>query len=237
MLELLSLSNELLIHIFAACPSVQTAMQFSSVNKQLRSIWLQHTDQIVKGIIKSTIPAADIAIDFALTETRLRNSLSDDEQPPLRLWLPNLMRNAELCASAHAACAAYVDPPNCVRKTPMTFPSSPAHWYFLRRVLLAFDYPQLRNAVHAELLKASEETREEIFRFHWFLIGYSSMDEAVRQGVPRGLRLLNAEPGDEFEGDMHQNAWWYQAEVIGSARGDLTIDSDELSLAIQGYVT
>lgn len=99
-------------------------MRLSSVNKQLRAVWLQHTDQIVEGIIKSTIPAAEQAIDFAMTETRLRNSLSNDERPLLRLWLPNLMRNAELYASAHAAYAAYVDPPNSVRKMPMKFPSS-----------------------------------------------------------------------------------------------------------------
>jgi hypothetical protein len=232
MLELLSLSNELLIHIFAACPTVQTAMQLSSVNKQLRSIWLQRTDQIVKGIIKSTIPAADIAIDFALTETRLRNSLSDNEQPPLRLWLPNLMRNAELCASAHAACAAYVDPPNCVRKTLMTFSSSPAHWYFLRRVLLAFDYPQLRDSVHAELTTASEETRERIYQFHCFLVGYYNRDESIRQGVPITLRYPPPPGRWEDESDVHQDAWNYMDDVISCARDDFTINSGDLSLAI-----
>jgi hypothetical protein len=233
---LFSLANELLIQIFTACPTVQTAMHLSCVNNQLRSIWLQHTDLIVKSIIKSTIPAADLAIDFAITETRLRNSLSDIEQPPLKLWLPNLMRNADLCASAHAACSAYVGPPDCVTKERRTFPSSsPAHWYFLSRVRLAFEYPQLRDALHAELLTTSKDNREEIFCFHWFLVRFSSMDEAARQGVPRDLRLLNAEPGDEFDGDMHENAWWYQAEVIGEARGDLTINSGDLSLAIQGY--
>jgi hypothetical protein len=101
--------------------------------------------------------------------------------------------------------------------------------------MLAFDYPQLRDALHAELLTTSKDKREEIFLFHWFLVRFSSMDEAARQGVPRGLRLLNAEPGDEFDGDMHENAWWYQAEVIGEARGDLTINPGDLSLAIQGY--
>jgi hypothetical protein len=232
---LLSLSNELLIQIFAACPTVQTAMQLSRVNKQLRSIWLQHTDLIVKDIIKSTIPAADLAIDFAITETRLRNSLGDDNHPPLSLWLPNLLRNADLCASAHAACAAYVDPPNSARKTPMTFPSSPAHWYLLRRVLLAFDYPQLRDGVHAELLTTSKEARENIFLFSWFLTDYCNMDEAIRQGMSREWRYPGPDgrPGDDD--DMLQDAWSYQSDVICYARGDLTIRPHELSLAIQGY--
>lgn len=231
---LLSLSNELLIQIFAACPTVQTAMRFSRVNKQLRSIWLQHTDVIIRGIIEATIPAADIAIEFAMLETRLRNSLGDNEQPPLSLWLPNLMRNADLCASAKEAADTYVDPPQPWRKTPMEYPASPAHWYFMSRVRLAFDYPQLRDAVHTELLAAPKEAREKLFRFHWFLTGYASMDEVLRQGIPQGLRLLN---GDDYEDEMHQNAWWYQSDVIGSARGDLITYPEELALAIQGYVT
>jgi hypothetical protein len=231
----LSLSNELLIQIFAACPTVQTAMHLSCVNKQLRSIWLQHTDLIVKGIIKSTIPAADLAIDFAITETRLQNSLGDDKQPPLSLWLPNLLRNADLCASAHAACAAYVGPPDCVTKERRTFPSSPAHWYFLRRVLLAFDYPQLRDGVHAELLTTPKEAREKIFRFHWFLLEYCSMDEAIRQGMSQEWRYPGPDGRWQDECDMYQDAWSYQSDVISYARGDLTINPDELSLAIQGY--
>lgn len=231
---LFSLSNELLIQIFAACPTVQTAIQLSRVNKQLRSIWVQHTDVIVKGIIEATIPAADIAIEFAMLETCLRNSLGDDGQPPLSLWLPNLMINAELCAHAHTACAAFVDPPNSVRKTPMTFPSSPAHWYWIRKFLLAFDYPQLRDALYADLLATPEETREELFRFHWYLVSFSSRDVAIGQGMPLEFRFP---PAYVDETDMHQNAWSYMCDILCTARGDLTNDSDELSLAIQGIVS
>lgn len=232
---LFSLANELFIQIFTACPTVQTAFHLSCVNKQLRSIWLEHTDLIVKSIIKSTIPAADLAIDFAITETRLRNSLGEHEQPPHSLWLPNLVRNADLCASAHAACSAYVRPPDCVTKERWTFPSSPAHWYFLRGVLLAFDYPQLRDALHAELLAASRETREKIWRFHWFLTDFCNVDECIRQGMARDWRYPGPEgrPGDDY--DMHQDAWSYQSEIIGEARGDLTINPSDLTLAIQGY--
>lgn len=229
---LFSLSNELLIQIFTACPAVQTAMQLSRVNKQLRSIWLQHTDMIVKGIIEATIPAADIAIEFSILETRLRNSLGDDEQPPLSLWLPNLMRNAELCASAKEAADTYVDPTRRWRKTPMTSPASPTHWYFIRRVLLAFDYPQLRDPVHKELLAASEDTIERISEFRNFIVGYYDREESIRQGVPITLRYP---PLDEEEHDMHQDAWHYMDDVICSARGDIHFYPDELSLAIQGY--
>jgi len=231
---LLSLSNELLIQIFTACPTVQTAMQLSRVNKQLRSIWLQHTDVIVKGIIEATVPAADIAIEFAMLETRLRNSLDDNEQPPLSLWLPNLMRNAELCASAKEAADTYVNPPQPWRETPMTSPASPAHWYWIRRSLLAFDYPQLRDALHAELLATSEETREDLWRFHYFLIGFLSKDVAIGQGMP--LEFWSP-PAYVDEPDMHQDAWNYMSNVISEARGDLTLSPDYLSLAIQGHST
>lgn len=232
---LLSLSNELLIQIFTACPTVQTAMRLSSVSKRLRAVWLQHTDQIVEDIIKSTSPAAEQAIDCAMTETRLRNSLGADGRPSLRLWLPNLMRDADLCASAHAACAAYVEPSNHLRKTPMKFPSSPAHWYFLRRVRLAFEYPQLRDAVHAELLAASEETREKLFRFHWFLVGFASKEEVIRQGIPLDLRFPVPPYPDEGGNDMHEDPWRYCDDVICSARCYPTSGPDYLSLAIQGY--
>lgn len=230
---LLSLSNELLIQIFAACPTVQTALKFSCVNKQLQSIWLQHTDVIIKGIIEATVPAGDIAIEFAMLETRLRNSLGDNERPPLNLWLPNLVRNAELCASAKEAADTYVDPPQPWRKTPMTSPASPAHWYWIRRFLLAFDYPQLRDALHAELLVTPEETREDLWRFKNFLVDYYNRDESIRQGVPITLRYPPF--GENEEHDMHQDAWHYMDDVICSARGDLVFFADELSLAIQGY--
>jgi len=229
---LFSLSNELLIQIFAACPTVQTAMQLSRVNKQLRSVWLQHMDVIVKSIIEATIPAADIAIEFSMLETRLRNSLDDNEQPPPSLWLPNLMRNAELCASAKEAADTYVDPPQPWRKTPMTSPASPAHWYFLRRVFLAFDYPQLRDPMHKELQAASKETREGISQFRNFIVGYYNKEESIRQGVPITLRYP---PLDEEDHDMHQDAWHYTDDVICSARGDLVLYPDDLALAIQGY--
>jgi hypothetical protein len=194
-------------------------------------------DLIVKSIIKSTIPAADLAIDFAITETRLRNSLGDDKQPPLGLWLPNLVRNADLCASAHAACAAYVGPPCCITNERRTFPSSPAHWYFLRRVLLAFDYPQLRDALHAELLAASEETREKMCGFHWFLTEFCNVDEAIRQGMSQEWRYPGPDGRPGENDDMHQDAWSYWCDVICYARGDIINYPEELSLAIQGYNT
>ncbi|KAH0288376.1 hypothetical protein M436DRAFT_61345 [Aureobasidium namibiae CBS 147.97] len=231
---LFSLSNELLIQIFTVCPTVQTAMQLSCVNKQLRSIWLQHTDVIVKGIIQATVPAADIAIEFSMLETRLRNSLDGNEQPPLSLWLPTLMRNAGLCASAKEAADTYVDPPQPWRQTPMTSPASPAHWYFIRRVFLAFDYPQLRDPVHKELLSASEETRERISQFRNFIVGYYNKEESIRQGVPMDLRYP---PLNEEDHDMHQDAWHYMDDVISLARGDLVLYPDDLALAIQGYNT
>lgn len=60
--------------------------------------------------------------------------------------------------------------------------------------------------MHAELRAASKETREELFRFYWFLIRFASRDEVIRQGVPLDLRFPGPpEPGED-DNDMHEDA-------------------------------
>lgn len=74
-------SNDILIDIFQACPTVQTAIRLSAVNKLLRNVWLDNNNanRIAKAIITAMTPAAAQAISYAITETRLRASIDSDE--------------------------------------------------------------------------------------------------------------------------------------------------------------
>lgn len=174
MTGLLSLSNELLIHVFGASDSIQDALNFSTVNHQLRAIWLEHRDQILESILRSSIPAYDEALETAALETQLQSSL--DNKPPLRGCLSTLLRNADLCASAHVACVEFLQQKGS--STPV-----PATYHIIRRMMLAQEFPQLRDDVLRTLQPASEGTLKAYCSYIRFLNEYAEDEEQARQGM------------------------------------------------------
>jgi hypothetical protein len=69
MTTLLDLPTELIIQVLTSSPTVWTATCLSSVNKELRAIWLKHTNQILEGIVGPRVPAYEDAVDLANLQT------------------------------------------------------------------------------------------------------------------------------------------------------------------------
>ena len=66
MATLSSLPNELLVTVLTACPDPRTILRLSSTNRRLQSIWLVHTEAIIKSIIARQSPGYTAAVKLVL---------------------------------------------------------------------------------------------------------------------------------------------------------------------------
>ena len=64
MIGLLSLPNELLIQILSLSPTTRTLCDFAHVNKRMRTIWLQHSEQVITDVYNSMMPYYQDAVGF-----------------------------------------------------------------------------------------------------------------------------------------------------------------------------
>ena len=245
MLGLPSLPNDILIDVYKACPTVQTAVRLSAANKLLRSVWLDNNNAnyIVKAIITATTPAAAQAISYAMMETRLRTLFNSDEPPPIHLWVSSLMRITDLCASAIAAYVArrksIVD--RSIRPMPIEVEiPSPESYYLVRRCVLTFEFPELRDTLYEEVSSTSRDRLAEACDLQHFLNQESDMEETTRQGVLFRKRFYEPFSEDFSEDDLelHKDGWNYANDVLGTANWilDHPNDAQKLLAAIQGYV-
>jgi hypothetical protein len=106
MVNLLSLSNELLVQVFSSSDTIQSAATFSGANKQMHSLWVEHNNQILTNILPTQIIAYKDAKDLAILEeiwTKKNTELAAEAsgRPRVRLYLSTLLRNAKLAAVAH----------------------------------------------------------------------------------------------------------------------------------------
>ncbi|KAH0369314.1 hypothetical protein KCU65_g3443, partial [Aureobasidium melanogenum] len=215
------------------------------VNKLLRAVWLDNhnANHIAKTIITATTPAAAEAISYAIMETRLRASMDSDEQPPINLWLPNLNRIVDLCASAIAAYVArrkMVSERSTRPLSEVELPS-PESYYLVRRCVLVFEFPELRDALYEEVSTTSRERLAEACDMQHFLNRQSGMKETIRQGVLFRMRFFKPASEDFSEDDLelHEDGWNYAIDVLGTADWikHHKDDAPQLLAAIQGYVT
>ena len=216
---LLTLSTELVIQVYAASDNIPDALRLSAANRRLHNIWLEHSTQITEAILKASIPAYEKGLDLAITETQLQSS--SDEKPSLREYLPTLLQNADLCASACLAFSAFCE----------NAPSPPTSYYFLRRVGLGYDYHQIRDTLYAELRATSREalmTHSDLSRF---LLLEADVEEQIRQGIL-------PEDYDEIR-DLYrdiESKWDYLDYCICSgAICDIDRGTNNLTTTIQGY--
>jgi hypothetical protein len=116
MAGLLSLSNELLIAIYSAAPTLASAVFLSGTSRRLRAVWLEHSNHIITSILPTTTPAYEDALDLAVKEETWASSGTSDTQSaqyrlrpaslttpmtvPARLCLRRLLQNAQLASSA-----------------------------------------------------------------------------------------------------------------------------------------
>lgn len=219
MSDLLTLSTELLIQVFAASDNITDALRLSASNRRLHDIWLEHSSQTTEAILRTSIPAYEKALDLAITETRLKSS--SKEKPSLREYLPTLIRNADLCASA---CLAY----SAFRENAASPPSS---YYFLRRVGLGYEYRQIRDTLYTELRATSKETLMIYADLSRFLLLDAEIAEQIRQGVL---------PEDyDHDPDVYrdiESKWDFLDYCICSgAICDIVRGTNNFSITIQGY--
>jgi hypothetical protein len=216
---LLTLSTELLIQIFAASDKIPDALRLSATNRRLHDIWLEHSTQITEAILRRSIPAYEEALDLATTETQLQTS--SDEKPSLHEYMPTLLRNADLCASACLAYSAFCE----------DAPSPPTSYYFLRRVGLGYEYHQIRDAVYTELRALSRETLMIHAALSRFLLLDAGIEEQIRQGIL---------PDDyDYAHDVYrdiESKWDYTDDCLSSgAIADIDRGLNNLPTIIQGY--
>lgn len=245
MLGLLSLPNDILIEVYKSCPTIQTAIRLSTANKLLCSVWLDNNNAnyIAKAIVTATTPAAAQAISYAMMETRLRASFDCDQPPPIQLWVPYLMRIIDLCASAIAAYVArrksLVE--RCIKPMPTEVEvPSPESYYLVRRCVLAYEFPELRDALYEEVSNTSRDRLAEACDLQHFLSRQSNMEETIRQGALFRMRFFEPQSEDFSEHDLelHEDGWNYANDVLRTADWIQAHPSaaHELLAAIQGYV-
>jgi hypothetical protein len=176
MAGLLSLSNELLIAIYSAVPTLESAVSLSGTSRRLRAVWLEHSNHIITSILSATTPAYEDALDLAVKEEtwassgtsdtqsaqyRLRPASSTTPTPvPARLCLPRLLQNAQLASSAAAAwMAEEFDRKYGGRFKGIHAPVEPSY-YMMRKLLFARRHPEAQTlpALYAYLCAVPHDT-------------------------------------------------------------------------------
>jgi hypothetical protein len=171
MAGLLSLPDELLteIYIFAG-HQIHTLVRLSAVNRRFRSIWLGDADSIIAQVVQLYTPNHQEAIPLTHLEARCPlpttgfHTLNDSDQgPPLRLYLPPLMRNialaSDICRRVQVSRNIDIllnpgcDLPKC-KLEPL--------YYLTRRLLVAYHWPSLRPPLYAALQALTDES---LYRF------------------------------------------------------------------------
>jgi hypothetical protein len=108
MTTLLDLPTELIIQVLTSSPTVWTATCLSSVNKELRAIWLKHTNQILEGIVGPRVPAYEDAVDLANLQTSFLSKDLPKKAAPARstyqspavLYFWRFLKDAALASEA-----------------------------------------------------------------------------------------------------------------------------------------
>ena len=170
MTSLLSLPTELLVNIFASCPTAQTAECLSGANKALHAIWWKHTHHILEGIARSIPSYGEATIVAKMQHAMLPADelvdaiqMSSVDRTPLVLHFSLLFRNASLASSAVAAWKAWIASlPISNWRTRFTFRDL-HHSYYLIRMLVTvhccLDQQQELLRVYCSMLRATSTAR------------------------------------------------------------------------------
>lgn len=235
MASLLSLPNEILINILIAAPTTRTLLRFSSVNRRMRAIWLEHSRHIIFSAYKRRIPHVEEAIILTLTEidcaevspSRTRGSYlaAHDltRQPsPLAFCLLRVLRNAGLASSV---CDA-ADNNRTLYK--ISWPTE-GKWtellrayHLIRHTILAYDSPLLRPSVFSALSACTEQMHEA----NYWLVNFLIMAAPMQLIRSHGLLEINPK-FHEFHGPIEDtleeplrmaDSWFVAEKVITAAK-------------------
>jgi hypothetical protein len=240
MVGLLSLSNELLIHVFSSCTTVTQAACLSMADDTLNSIWLKYKNQIAARVLRQQIPDYDDAAHLAILEaiwinkkTRLASVVASSTaaKVPVGLYATRLLHNASLAMSATDAREAALAGVgfHVVGSFPTVAPSRifslHAAYYLMRKIALAYSYPEarLQNTLYSTLrANYSEGDAEALDQFLSFLCdGPDDLGERSKHGIdkPRSEWMEEDawDEGGEY-GYVIAEPWKYVEEIINSLK-------------------
>lgn len=150
MAGLLSLPNKIILDIYVLTRALSThsLVQLSAANCHLRAIWLQDSNRIIAQSIQVKAPEHQDAIALTLLEARypmpttgfhtLHESWAD---PPLCLYLPQLMQNVKLASVMCHEMPGWDE--DCGDGIPLAYPLATTYC-LMRQLVVAYHYPQLR---------------------------------------------------------------------------------------------
>jgi hypothetical protein len=227
----LSLSNELLIHVFSSCTTIQSATALSGVDKTLHSIWREYNDRIAKSVLRQQIPEYEDAVDLSILDeiwcnknTKLASTVSTvpTTQVPVRSYSKQLLHNSKLAISAtdlprERLIDEYIFSPDHV--------SLHAAYYLLRKIALAYMYPeaQLQNALYSTLRTYSEAYEERLEMLQLYLCVDAHKRERRKHGIDKPISDWT--PEDEANegllmGFVVAEPWNYVHSVIRALKDD-----------------
>jgi hypothetical protein len=217
MAQLMTLSNELLFLVFIAAPTIQMAARLS-VNRRLRNVWLNNNDRIITAILKPEIPAYEDAAALAMTEACFLSPVSSDSapdnpRPPPYLWLPRLLRNAELASYACAMQNTFIQGlPEGNYRLALTFTSFFTSYYMIRQLVLAYNYPRLQPALRSKLEAASTNTLRTHYELCLSMCEFMDEEEQARQGLLKDEEDWTGD--DELHATVVKEDWEFALDVM-----------------------
>lgn len=243
MTTLHSLSNELLVHVFSSCPTIQSAMSLSKVDKTLHSIWHMHNNQIAESVLRQQIPDYEDAVDLAILEQVWTNDNTQLATPPFSKVTTQLLHNAEIAADATDAWVWTANrddvfPPEIL--SPFLHKSTYAAYYHMPKIVLSYLYPEarLQNSICATLRLYPEEDHNGLYIFY---VTLGRKDAKLRDRGKHGIDKPWSE-WKQYEWQMWEESkspltivsdpWKYVDTVLDALVEDDSVDGNMLEMVL-----
>lgn len=239
-MALLAFPNEILMMILEyLCIAGDVRLAYTC--SQLYSLWIAFGNRSIDRVLRLVTPEYDIAVELAKEETRHRRwelerewrhgteaqscakaaeyfEWPEDFKPPLHVCYPRVKRNDDLCKSACAACEA----DRCTLCPPAGLPAhafacSPASFYFLRRLVLAWKVPDLRGPLKVEISRTSAGGLAAHLSFLLWMLQHTPLDFAARQGLRNACQFRTMTE----DVNEHPDGWFFAEEVLECALRDI----------------
>lgn len=221
MAGMLSLPNELLLSVFHALPTLQTAAHLSGVNRRLYDVWKDKDNEIIHAVLGSYLPAHDEAIALAIVETTQSHTRPAHLSTSLHALAPVLEDNAalatELCKKRYAHFVRWRSATK-IRdwECPSFWAEMPAAYYTTRQLVLAYHHPTLRPVLLTILRQKSEET---LWAYLYFVtwMAYTMRDDEMRLRHDMNKPEDECDSEDEYEYWNNKPEWDFAYEMIRQA--------------------
>lgn len=156
MAGLLSLPNEVLIHILSASLTTRTLCDLAHINKRFRAIWIKNSKQIITDVYNPRISHLMDAVNLTLAGARQVATVPTDAVPPEAQpqcrYLAHILRNVDLAVNT---CDQFTEfrkslpPDDAWYAEPTT--SLHGAYFIIRRAVMGYNLPELRPRLRSEL--------------------------------------------------------------------------------------